>query len=1511
MFGRKLSRHSLRSKKKNAAGLGFESLEPKQMLTTLASVSVEHDKIDSVKETVTDTAPVATGPEFPIARIVAGTDPDAIIDPNVPTSAFTGVVSLSLNGSICSGTLISPTHVLTAAHCVADDSGNPKISASDISVRFNHDQQGAWVDVNSFTIHPDFTRGSDDLAIVELSETAPLGAAIYPISTDSFSQGEVVVLAGHGRTGTGVNGSNLSSDFFVKRTGRNVVAATYTEPSGFTHNGLDDEGSGAREEFFYDFDGGGTDTLGDGSSLGNNIEASQAEGDSGGSIFSWDDDGDGVVEQNELTLYGVLRGGFPGGAGALAENGGFGQVIVAQFANRYANWIGGIVETDLFGNQVFTNTIPITATITAGSLLTRSDADYYSFFAVAGESYTFETELRGLSDSVITLWDARSNITVPVVLGSDNNSGDGLASLLEWTATSTGEFIIEVDSTSNLSGDSGGYLLTVSESDSPTSPREIAVGSSELAAIFSPEDVDYFSFDAVLGQSYTIETEFIELSQASALSDSVLRLSLNGEVLEFNNDGGEGTASNIFWTANFSGSVIVEVDNFAFETGAYIVNVYEDDFANDPFQSDFLTQNFVIGSIQNSDDQDLFAFTADAGVSYQFTDFISASSFSVLDRFGNVLQNSGFFQIDYYDPFSPFTSELFFAPPTSDVYYLRVDPSFTGDYGIDINIFGDDHPNFPSTFSSDELTVGNIAAGVLNGSVDLDYFQFTPTVGETYEIRAGNAGLETETFSLQLFDAERNELSYEPNLNEDVATLRWTATEAGTYFISVGAEDSESGEYDLQIITRDSVRFEVGNLRSGLAADDDNDGTGYILYSEENLRTRFPDASLNSGSSDHLIVVYLDDDGWLFDNNGSFEFFTPRLTDRLLAEVDAFADTVTSLEGNLGQTAGIESGYSRGDLAFFANQFDNQTNTGEFQVTGSYFEVGGIAQVEVGNLGSGIGAVDDRQGTGYILYSEQNLFTRFSGTLIGDVNLDGSVTFLDIDPFISLLASNTYLDEADIDRDGDVDFLDIGSFISVLSESPVSSQPFSLGAEHLIAVFYENGQWFYDNNFGQFAFTPQPGDRLLAEIDFTNNTVTSLEGQTGVENEIPLGYAVGNLEFFAEQFAGQTNPGEFQVTGTFFDLEDSNPQVSVQVGAIGAGINAVDDRQGTGFILYSEQDLATRFEANPPFAFGADHLIAVFYENGQWFYDNSFGQFAFTPASGDRLLANVDFSNDTVQSLQGTSGFENGINSGYTDGDLVFLADRFINPSIVNDGEFFVLGSFFQVEPEPESADFGLAFDFDGREDFIQIGDRSELEFTDSFTIEARVNPDRVDPSLSDILDPSGIIVNKEGEYELAIWGDGSLRYAIANDDPGWVWINTGIIVPQDQWTHIAFSYDSGVIRAYANGELEYTFNGSGLIGDVAPNFNDFRIGGRQAFIDQFFDGGLDEIRVWNQVLTDAEIMSRHASPLQGGEVGLVAYYPFESSNPLQDASPNDLDGVFGDPIHWTFDGNRFTGPFA
>ena len=83
------------------------------------------------------------------------------------------------------------------------------------------------------------------------------------------------------------------------------------------------------------------------------------------------------------------------------------------------------------------------------------------------------------------------------------------------------------------------------------------------------------------------------------------------------------------------------------------------------------------------------------------------------------------------------------------------------------------------------------------------------------------------------------------------------------------------------------------------------------------------------------------------------------------------------------------------------------------------------------------------------------------------------------------------------------------------------------------------------------------------------------------------------------------------------------------LGDLGWGVAAHDEATGSGWLLWSAEDVHTRFSPIPHGP-AADHLIAVVWDGGQWLVDNNSVLTPFIPASDDCLVAEVDFTNDTV-----------------------------------------------------------------------------------------------------------------------------------------------------------------------------------------------------------------------------------------------------------------------------------------
>lgn len=204
---------------------------------------------------------------------------------------------------------------------------------------------------------------------------------------------------------------------------------------------------------------------------------------------------------------------------------------------------------------------------------------------------------------------------------------------------------------------------------------------------------------------------------------------------------------------------------------------------------------------------------------------------------------------------------------------------------------------------------------------------------------------------------------------------------------------------------------------------------------------------------------------------------------------------------------------------------------------------------------------------------------------------------------------------------------------------------------------------------------------------------------------------------------------------------------------------------------------------------------------------------------------------------------------------------------------------------------------FNGLGTYVTVGSRPELKITgSSLTLEAWIKPTGRGSDAT----AGGMIVGREGEYLLARFADGTIRYALAATSPAWGWNSTGITVPTNQWSHVALTYDGTSVTFYLNGALRALVGGSGVIGDADAARNDFIIGNRQ-LAAQLFQGQMDEVRIWNVARSQSEIQAAMNRPLTGSEAGLLGYYRFEEGFGFTagDASGHGLTGFISEAPVW------------
>ncbi|MCL4144108.1 UNVERIFIED_CONTAM: hypothetical protein GTU68_054324, partial [Idotea baltica] len=152
------------------------------------------------------------------------------------------------------------------------------------------------------------------------------------------------------------------------------------------------------------------------------------------------------------------------------------------------------------------------------------------------------------------------------------------------------------------------------------------------------------------------------------------------------------------------------------------------------------------------------------------------------------------------------------------------------------------------------------------------------------------------------------------------------------------------------------------------------------------------------------------------------------------------AGTYTAYYRAVGYNGSSDSFYTPSGFGVDPSLFESTSNNGSYRWESSEVltvSVVGVAQqLRIGRREglTRIDAIVFHQTDGL---SDQELDTLFNTPpiILGDVNLDGFVDFLDISPFIAVLSAGGNQAEADVNQDGVVDFLDISPFIALLSGS--------------------------------------------------------------------------------------------------------------------------------------------------------------------------------------------------------------------------------------------------------------------------------------------------------------------------------------------------------------------------------------------------------------------------------------------------------------------------------------------
>lgn len=210
-----------------------------------------------------------------------------------------------------------------------------------------------------------------------------------------------------------------------------------------------------------------------------------------------------------------------------------------------------------------------------------------------------------------------------------------------------------------------------------------------------------------------------------------------------------------------------------------------------------------------------------------------------------------------------------------------------------------------------------------------------------------------------------------------------------------------------------------------------------------------------------------------------------------------------------------------------------------------------------------------------------------------------------------------------------------------------------------------------------------------------------------------------------------------------------------------------------------------------------------------------------------------------------------------------------------------------------DAAGTPMALSFDGTNDYVRLS----RNVADDFTLEAWIRTTKSRGG-SNFYEGLGLlhadVSGGANDFGASILND-HFSFGTGSQDRS---VESSTVVTTGEWFHVAAvrTMSTGDIRVLVNGIEEGSVGTNNILSLDASATVD--IGGN-VIDSRYFEGTIDDVRIWNVARTNAEILATMNSRLDGTEANLVGYYSFDGDlEQAQDetSSLNHGDLGQGDP---------------
>ena len=722
-------------------------------------------------------------------------------------------------------------------------------------------------------------------------------------------------------------------------------------------------------------------------------------------------------------------------------------------ASRGTYVLRGSTLADDYANSILTEGVISLGEDTSGLISYIGDSDWLAVGLSANTTYVINlsgdisdgARLDPLTDPLLIIRDADGN----VIFRADDFDGS-LDARAYFTPEDNGLYFVEARSAFKY--DIGAYTINVdlapaddhgSVIDETATSVVLGDDSSALISgdIGTPGDKDVFQMDLEAGRVYLIGASGFA-GFGGTLKDPYVRVfNSDGNLLDFDNNGGSGTDAEFYFAPDSSETFYIEVSSGqSTGQGTYELSVSQRNLPPDDVPNDLSTQvvlnpgDTFSGSLLTHNDEDWFAITLVEGESYVFRANASHSGSGSLEDPVLELRNTDGTLVKAVDDMLVSNEPaLQHVASYSGTYFLVVKASNgqedTGTYTL-VTRAPDDHSNTQNdttVIQLDQTLTGGIqwndgsfgirafdSVGLAN-DFDEDWFSFEAEAGQVLSVNVQLAdGSKLSRPMVEVVDSQGQIIAFGDGLETDngFAAATFMAEDGGAYYARVVDGAGATGDYVIQLVEGD-------------ASDEDSDGPVGVTFSDDGtVRQSVTVATIGlSGDTDNFDVA--------LQEGHSYRIETVAVRDSSVAPLASASLTMEWLADGATDVESISAGSDVTNPSFF--------DSAEFTASAS------------GTLSINVAPLESTQ-TGRYQLRIIDL-----GTSLEDDLVDTVAEFNDSDQVVIAINENV---EGRIDSAGDVDLVAVNLTQGNIYDFSIKGYQDGLGtlAEAQLRLVNEAGQ---------------------------------------------------------------------------------------------------------------------------------------------------------------------------------------------------------------------------------------------------------------------------------------------------------------------------------------------------------------------------------------------------------------------------------------------------------------------